>query len=463
LDFKKPLKITETNIPGLLVIDLPVHDDIRGWFKESWQRAAMTEIGLPDFAPVQNNVSFNNEIGTTRGIHAEPWDKYISVASGRIFGAWVDLRQGNSFGEVFTMELDPTLAIFVPRGVGNSFQTLAADTVYSYLVNDHWRTDASYIFLNLNDPTLSIPWPIPIHLAQLSEKDKNHPMLSSVIPFPSKSVLVLGKSGQLGKALAVDFPDATFLGREECDFLKTDPFEEIDFRTFDIVINATGFTAVDGAEVGNGVEDAWKINATSISKLVHKCRAANIPLVHVSTDYVFDGKTTNPYSESAAIGPISVYGQSKAAGDLAVQSLDKHYLIRTSWVIGDGGNFVRTIRGLLQRGIEPEVVNDQIGRLSFAKEISRAISHLISTNAAYGTYNVTNDGPETSWFEVAQEIRRLLGLETVNVTPTTTEKFYKDKIHASRPAYSVLDLSKLKQSGFVPRTAFEDLNCYLKD
>lgn len=94
MDFEKDLRVEETNVPGLLVFDLPVHGDNRGWFKENWQRAKMTELGLPDFGPVQNNISFNAKKGVTRGIHAEPWDKYISIATGSVFGAWVDLRPG---------------------------------------------------------------------------------------------------------------------------------------------------------------------------------------------------------------------------------------------------------------------------------------------------------------------------------------------------------------------------------
>ncbi len=92
LEFEKELTAASTNIPGMLVLDLPVHGDSRGWFKENWQREKMRALGLPDMGPVQNNISFNDEAGVTRGIHAEPWDKFISVACGRVFGAWVDLR-----------------------------------------------------------------------------------------------------------------------------------------------------------------------------------------------------------------------------------------------------------------------------------------------------------------------------------------------------------------------------------
>lgn len=182
LEYGKTLAARETAIPGLLLIDLPVHGDSRGWFKENWQRAKMMAIGLPDFGPVQNNISFNDAVGTTRGIHAEPWDKYISIAFGRIFGAWVDLREGDSFGAVVTAEVDPSTAIFVPRGVGNSYQTLEPNTAYTYLVNDHWSQAAvgEYVFLNLADTEVAIDWPVPLSDAELSAKDRSHPTLADL-------------------------------------------------------------------------------------------------------------------------------------------------------------------------------------------------------------------------------------------------------------------------------------------
>ena len=144
------------------MIDLPVHGDPRGWFKENWQREKMLAAGLPDLGPVQNNISFNQTVGVTRGIHAEPWDKYISVATGRVFGAWVDLRRGPSFGATYWHEITPDIAIYVPRGVGNAFQTLEAPAAYTYLVNAHWSAAAQeqYTFLHLADETAAIPWPI---------------------------------------------------------------------------------------------------------------------------------------------------------------------------------------------------------------------------------------------------------------------------------------------------------------
>ena len=196
-EYGKALTVSETPVPGMLVVDLPVHGDSRGWFKENWQREKMTALGIPDFGPVQNNISFNDDEGTTRGIHAEPWDKWVSVATGRIFGAWVDLREGPSFGAVYTAEIDPSRAVFVPRGVGNAYQTLEPATAYTYLVNDHWSPEADYSFLNLADETTAIAWPIPLTQAQISEKDKSHPRLADVTPVRPRKILVTGADGQV--------------------------------------------------------------------------------------------------------------------------------------------------------------------------------------------------------------------------------------------------------------------------
>ena len=221
-EFEKELKVEKTNIPGLLVFDLPVHGDNRGWFKENWQRAKMMGLGLPDFGPVQNNISYNATKGVTRGIHAEPWDKYISIAAGEIFGAWVDLRPGESFGQVFTTRLDPSRAIYVPRGVGNSFQALQDGTVYTYLVNAHWSLEQkkTYTFVNLADPELNIQWPIPLEESERSEADLHHPMLKDAKPMAPKRTLVTGCNGQLGRAVRALAEGVLELEKSTgCDFL----------------------------------------------------------------------------------------------------------------------------------------------------------------------------------------------------------------------------------------------------
>lgn len=176
------LSVTKTAIPGFYVIKLPVHGDNRGWFKENYQKAKMEALGLPAFNVVQDNFSYNDTLGSTRGLHAEPWEKFISVANGRVFGAWCDLRAGDSFGQTLTIEINPGIAVFVPRGVANGYQTLEDNVTYTYLVNAHWSPEAQYTMVNLFDPALGINWPIPKDQAVISEKDAAHPNLSDILP-----------------------------------------------------------------------------------------------------------------------------------------------------------------------------------------------------------------------------------------------------------------------------------------
>lgn len=174
------LTVRDTTIPGFYIVDLVVHGDNRGWFKENYQKEKLEALGLPEFNIVQNNFSFNKELGVTRGLHAEPWEKFISVANGSVLGAWVDLREGDSFGETLTLEINPSVAAFVPRGVANGYQTLEENVTYTYLVNEHWSPDAKYTFVNLFDPEIGIKWPIPQHDAIISEKDARHPSLKEL-------------------------------------------------------------------------------------------------------------------------------------------------------------------------------------------------------------------------------------------------------------------------------------------
>jgi len=176
------LKVQETVIPGFYEIDLVVNSDNRGSFKENYQQEKLEALGLPHFEIKQNNVAFNKLRGVTRGLHAEPWEKYISVASGQVFGAWVDLRQGPTFGKTFTLLITPEKAVFVPRGIANAYQTLEDNTVYTYLVNDFWSADKKYQALNAFDSALKIDWPIAKDQALVSDKDLNNPLLSEVSP-----------------------------------------------------------------------------------------------------------------------------------------------------------------------------------------------------------------------------------------------------------------------------------------
>lgn len=467
----KNLTVRSTDIPGLLVIDIPQHGDNRGWFKENWQREKMVAAGLPDFGPVQNNISFNATAGTTRGIHAEPWDKYVSVATGRIFGAWVDLRAGDSFGATVTVELGPDTAVFVPRGVGNSFQTLEDNTAYTYLVNDHWSADAvdGYKFLNLADETVAVPWPISLEKAELSDKDRAHPRLAEVDPLQPAPLLVVGANGQLGRELVqqLEAKSTPYIAatREQIDLAEPSAWvEAYRWRSLRGIINAAAYTAVDAAETEQGRAQAWAANATGVAALARIADEAGIPLVHVSTDYVFDGSLPlgQEYTVDAPVAPLGVYGQSKAAGEMAARSVARHYIVRTSWVMGDGKNFVDIMKSLADRGVDPTVVSDQHGRPTFTEDLAGAVLHLIEADCDYGTYHVSNTGDVITWADFAKTVFEATGHSPDRVTPVTTEQYFaKAEVASPRPTNSAMDLSKIIETGFTPRDYKKALMSYL--
>lgn len=466
LDAPGQLRVERTAIPGLLVLHLPLHKDSRGWFKENWQRAAMTALGLPDFSPVQNNMSFNARAGATRGFHAEPWDKLVSVACGRIFGAWVDLRAGSSFGRVVTVEAGPETAVYVPRGVANGYQALEDGTAYSYLVNEHWSAGAkaSYTFANLADPRIGVRWPIPLERSERSQADLHHPPLAEVTPVPGPRTVVIGCNGQLGTSLRPLLPDARFPGLDEIDLTDPASIRDYDWDGVGTLINAAAFTAVDAAERPENLPTAWAVNVTAVRHLAEVARRHRMTLVHVSSDYVFDG-SRELHTEDEPFAPLSAYGTTKAAADEIVAGWAHHYILRTSWVVGRGRNFVATMAGLAAKGASPRVVDDQYGRLTFSDDIAAAIVHLLGTGAPFGTYNISCDGPVRSWYDVAARVFALAEAAGA-VTPVSTEQYAAEQRRAGRatsprPVHSTLDLSRIRATGFVPADADLRLRQYL--
>jgi len=274
-------------------------------------------------------------------------------------------------------------------------------------------------------------------------------------------IFIVGANGQLGTALRAQYPGARSADISELDITDAASVDSYNWSEIDTILNAAAYTNVDGAETSEGRIASWRVNASAVANLVRIAAKHDITLVHISSDYVFDG-TNEPHREEEPFSPLNVYGQSKAAGDLAVGLLDKHYLLRTTWVIGEGKNFVRTMLSLAERGISPTVVADQIGRLTFTSELVRAIDHLIVSKAPYGTYNATNDGDVASWAEITRKIFSFAGYDNLTVIDTSTAEYFAGKEGiAPRPLSSTMSLDKLHATGFASRDWQDDLKDYI--
>lgn len=274
--------------------------------------------------------------------------------------------------------------------------------------------------------------------------------------------VIIGANGQLGQALQAQYPGARAVDAAELDITSKEAVEAFDWQNVTHILNAAAYTNVDGAESPEGRIAAWKVNAEGPANLTQIAVQNDITLVHISTDYVFDG-TKETHTETEALSPLSVYGETKAAGDIAVSINPKHYILRTSWVIGEGKNFVRTMLGLAEKGINPTVVADQIGRLTFTSELVKAIDHLLTNSAPYGTYNVSNSGDSVSWAEITRAIFSEAGKTDLTVTDTSTAEYFAGKEGiAPRPLQSTLDLQKIQSTGFTSTDWRVDLRNYVQ-
>jgi dTDP-4-dehydrorhamnose reductase len=259
-------------------------------------------------------------------------------------------------------------------------------------------------------------------------------------------VLVTGASGQLGqaiKSIAAEFENLEFhfADSSEADISNIESLREI----FDKVkpqfcINTAAYTAVDKAE--SEVEKAQLVNVTGAANLASVCLEKNCTLVHISTDFVFDGNSQTPYHEEQPTNPQSVYGRTKRDGELEIQNIaSRYFIIRTSWVYSEfGNNFMKTMLRLASERDELNVVNDQIGTPTYAVDLARAILQLITANKPiYGIYNFSNEGV-ASWHDFAAEIFSK-SQSGVKLNPIPTTSF---PTPAKRPSYSVLDKSRIK-------------------
>ncbi len=260
-------------------------------------------------------------------------------------------------------------------------------------------------------------------------------------------VLVTGSRGQVGRCLqdvAKDYPEIQFVftDKEELDITSQSAVNTFfTNHSFDYCINCAAYTAVDLAETNRG--EAYLINAEAVKNLAEACLETDCVLIHISTDFVFDGTKTTPYTENDEPNPINVYGASKLKGEEYVQQiLTEYFIIRTSWVYSEyGHNFVKTMLRLGSEREEISVVDDQIGSPTYAGDLASLILYLLrSISMEFGIYHYSNVG-EASWFDFASEIFNLLRID-IKILPVKTESFPRP---AERPAFSVLDKSKIQK------------------
>ncbi|OBX21654.1 MULTISPECIES: dTDP-4-dehydrorhamnose reductase [Bizionia] len=260
-------------------------------------------------------------------------------------------------------------------------------------------------------------------------------------------VLVTGSNGQLGKSLfalnkannyeALNFTFATKATLDISNQEQVDTYFQS--NSFNYCINCAAYTAVDKAEVEK--EEAFLINATGAENLAEACKKYGVVLIHISTDFVFDGSKREPYLETDTPNPINVYGASKLEGERNVQSaLENHFIIRTSWLYSEfGNNFVKTMLRLGSEKDELHVVNDQLGSPTYAKDLAEVVLEIIlSHNKKFGLYHYSNQGV-LSWFDFAQAIFNFTQND-ISVKPIPTSGY---PTPAQRPQYSVLSSTKI--------------------
>lgn len=275
-------------------------------------------------------------------------------------------------------------------------------------------------------------------------------------------IIILGSSGQVGKELQKVFPGSRAIDQKDIDLSVPGAVAAFDFSGVDVVINAAAYTQVDHCETQEGALLASHVNAMAVLDLAEASRKYKFTLIHYSTDYVFDGEKITAYTEEDAPNPLNIYGKTKLAGDMAAQEAPRYYIVRTSWVYGEGKNFIKTMLELAQTKKEVAVVSDQIGRPTYARDIALATASLIHGKAPFGLYNFTNSGEPVSWAGFAEEIFKQAN-KPIRVKHITTADYAKKTTSvAMRPQRSVLDLSKIEYFGVIPRSWREALADFLR-
>ena len=276
-------------------------------------------------------------------------------------------------------------------------------------------------------------------------------------------VFVTGVGGQLGYDVVNELEkrghEAVGVDIQEMDITDANSVDQVIGEAApDAVIHCAAYTAVDAAE--DNVEICRKVNADGTQNIANKCKQLDIPMIYISTDYVFDGQGERPWLPDDERAPLNVYGQTKYEGELAVQNtLDKYFIVRIAWVFGvNGKNFIKTMLNLGKTRDSLTVVNDQFGSPTYTYDLAKLLVDMVQTDK-YGIYHATNEGICT-WYEFACEIFKQAGLN-VSVAPVTADQY---PAKAKRPSNSRMSKDKLEENGFERLPSWQDaLARYLKE
>lgn len=434
------MNIIRTEIEDVLIIEPKVFGDHRGWFTETYSKAKFQELGI-DIEFVQDNHSMSSQKGTLRGLHFQTspkaQTKLVRCIKGKILDVAVDLRKGSStYKQWVGVELseENKKQLLIPKGFAHGFLTLTDDVEVQYKVDEYYAPECDRS-IRFDDPEIGVDWGIEDPI--LSEKDLKAPLLKDSDVDFSLKYMVTGVNGQLGYDVVLKLKeiniDVVAPRRDEFDLTNREQIQRYILKEKpDIIIHCAAYTAVDKAEDEKDV--CYAVNVEGTKALIEAAKMINAKVVYISTDYVFDGSGQEPHFEEKETNPINYYGYTKEQGEKIVRELiDRHFIVRTSWVYGsNGNNFVKTIIKLAETRNDINVVSDQIGAPTYTKDLAEFIVSLVLTNK-YGTYHGVNEG-YCSWYEFAKVIFEKTE-SSININPISSKEY---PTKAKRPLNSKL-------------------------
>ena len=447
------MKAIKTEIPGVVLLEPEVFGDARGYFMERFSQRRFDELVGP-LRFVQDNES-KSRYGVVRGLHFQKGEyaqaKLVSVVRGRVLDVAVDIRRGSpTFGRHVAALLDGEnkRQLFIPRGFAHGFAVLSDEAVFQYkcprqrgrhCVGRPRARDRLAASGRRNTPLGERP-PAPAAGRRTGTFRIRQTM----------NILVTGANGQLGREIqrlsAVSPNNYTFTDVAELNVTDAGAVRQAVAQTrAEVIVNCAAYTNVERAEEDE--EAADRLNRGAAENLARAAEANGATLIHVSTDYVFDGTAHLPYTEDAPTAPLGVYGRTKLAGERAVaESGCKYLTFRTAWLYSEyGNNFLKTMLRLTAEKERLNVVFDQAGTPTYARDLAMTIFSIVEGGyfaGNEGLYHFSNEGV-ASWYDFAAEIAAAAGHDKCRIRPCRTAEF---PTKAARPAYSVLDKSKIKET-----------------